>query len=113
MSSLSRRRSDRVSLTLLLEVSGKDSHGQDFTDSAKSLLVSRSGAVISLERELKSEEQIHIRRKAPQHAHRQSQVRVINQMGRQRDGYLYSIEILDPDMDLWGVDFPAPAEDSD
>ena len=34
-------------------------------------------------------------------------------MGRQRDGYLYSMEVLDSDVDLWGVDFSATEEGSD
>jgi hypothetical protein len=27
-------------------------------------------------------------------------------MGQQRDGFLYSIELLDQDVDMWGVEFP-------
>jgi len=75
MPSPSRRRSDRVSLTVLLEASGTDSHGQEFSEAAKTLLINRGGAVIVFGRELKTEQQIHIRRKAPSEAHRQSRVR--------------------------------------
>jgi hypothetical protein len=110
MSSPSRRRSDRVSLTVLLETSGIDSHGEEFNEPAKTLMVSSQGALIALGRDLRPEQQIHIRRKAPAEAHRQSRVRIVNQMGKQRDGYLYSIEVLDPGVDLWGVDFPALAD---
>jgi hypothetical protein len=109
----SRRRSDRVSLTVLLEASGTDSHGQDFSEPAKTLLINRGGAVIVFGRELNPEQQIHIRRKTPSEAHRQSRVRIVNQTGQQRDGFLYSVEILDPQMDLWGVDFPAITENTD
>jgi PilZ domain len=113
MSSPSRRHSDRVSLTVLLEVSGTDSHGEPFKEAGKTLIVSRRGAMIVLGRDLKAEQQIHLQRKAPSESRRQSPARVINQMGRQRDGYLYSIEILHPEIDLWGVDFPALLEESD
>src|SRR5579863_7221056 len=44
-----RRRSDRVSLTLLLETSGKDANGNEFKLSSRTLLINRSGAVIVLE----------------------------------------------------------------
>src|ERR1700758_5042183 len=96
----SRRGSDRVSLTVLLEASGTDSHGENFHEPAKTLLLSRHGAVIILVRELKPEQQIQIRRKAPTESHRKSSIRIINQMGQQRDGYLYSVEILDHEVDM-------------
>ena len=109
----SRRGSDRVSLTVLLEVSGTDCHGEAFSEPAKTLLLSRRGALIVFGRELKPEQQIQIRRKALAESHRQSTVRIINQMGQQRDGHLYSVEIIDPEVDMWGVDFPAISEGSD
>jgi hypothetical protein len=110
MSSPSRRQSDRVSLTVLLDASGIDRQGQEFNEPAKTLMVSRRGAMVVFGRDLKPEQQIHIRRKAKTESHRQSRVRVVNQMGKQRDGFLYSIEILDPEVDMWGVEFPAVSE---
>ena len=35
---------------------------------------------------------------------------MVGQFGRQDDGYIYSVEILDPAADLWGVEFPPIAE---
>ena len=52
MEEASLRRSDRVSLTLLLETSGKDATGQEFKEASRTLLINRTGAVIVLEREL-------------------------------------------------------------
>jgi len=106
----SRRRSDRVSLTLLLQASGTDSHGQEFTEPARTLMINREGALIILNRELTPEQRINVQRQAPSESHRQSAVRIVNQFGRQRDGYLYAVEMLDSDVDLWGVEFPAVAE---
>ncbi|HEX4073804.1 MAG TPA: PilZ domain-containing protein [Candidatus Acidoferrales bacterium] len=107
---LAKRRSDRVSLTLLLEVSGKDSQGQEFKEPARTLLINRTGAVIVFPRELTPEQKVHLRRQAPSESHRETDVRVVNQFGHQRDGYLYGIEIEDPSTDLWGVEFPPVAE---
>jgi len=104
------RRSDRVSLTLLLEASGVDSQGREFKGPARTLLINRTGAVIVLERELAPEQHIHLQRRAPSEAHRKSQVRVVGQFGHQKDGYLYGIEIPDPSVDLWGVEFPESAD---
>lgn len=100
------RRSDRVSLTLLLEASGVDSQGKEFKEPARTLLVNRTGAVIILDRDLAPEQQIHLQRRAPSEAHRQSHVRVVGQFGRQKEGYLYGIELPDSAVDLWGVEFP-------
>jgi len=109
MSSPALRRSDRVSLTLLLEASGTDSHGQTFREPARTLLLNRSGAVITLDRELAPEQKIHLGRKTPSEAHRHGDVRIVGQFGRKEEGYLYGVEILDPAMDLWGIEFPAIA----
>jgi len=105
------RRSERVSLALLLEASGKDSQGQEFKDTAKTLMISRHGAVLTLERELSPEQRIHLRRQAPGESQREGDARVVNQFGRQRDGYLYAVEIVDDEVDLWGIAFP-PVEES-
>jgi hypothetical protein len=106
MESASLRRSDRVSLTLLLETSGKDAAGQEFVEACRTLLINRSGAVIVLERDLAPNQHIHLRRQAPSEKHREGQVRVVGQFGRQKEGYLYGIEILDDKNDLWGIEFP-------
>lgn len=110
MEEASPRRSDRVSLTLLLETSGKDATGQEFKEASRTLLINRTGAVIVLERELSAEQQIHLRRQAPSEKHREGRVRVVGQFGRQKDGYLYGVEIIDGETDLWGIEFPAIAD---
>jgi PilZ domain len=107
------RRSDRVSLTLLLEASGRDIHGHEFKDPSRTLLINRTGAVIILDRELAPDQRIHIRRQAPTEGHRESDVRVVGQFGRQKDGYPYGIEILEDQKDLWGIEFPPVTESSD
>jgi hypothetical protein len=100
------RRSDRVSLTLLLEASGQDAHGKTFTNPTRTMLINRSGAVLVLDRELKTDQHFHLKRKSPAESHREGDVRVVGQFGREKDGFLYGVEILDPQNDLWGVEFP-------
>jgi hypothetical protein len=109
MASAPVRRSDRVSLTLLLEASGVDSAGKEFKDPARTLLINRHGAVIALDRDLSAEQRIRLQRRAPNEMHRAGEVRVVGQFGRQEDGFLYGIEITDS-VDLWGVEFPPAAE---
>jgi hypothetical protein len=105
MASAPVRRSDRVSFTLLLEATGVDSQGQQFKSTARTLLINRHGAVIVLDRDLSAEQKIHLQRRAPSETHRETDVRVVGQFGRQDDGFLYGIEMTDS-IDLWGVEFP-------
>jgi hypothetical protein len=113
MASPAMRRSDRVSLTLLLEASGKDVHGKEFKEPARTMLLNQSGAVIVVDRELNAEQQIHLRRLAPSETQRQGNVRIVGQFGREKEGYLYGIEILDSGTDLWGVEFPSIADSAE
>src|SRR3974377_31986 len=113
MSSASLRRTDRVSLTLLLEASGKNLKGEEFKSLCRTLLINRGGAVVILDQELAPEQFIHLQRRAPHESHRNGQVRVVGQFGHQRDGYLYGIELPDPSVDLWGVEFPEIAESTE
>jgi hypothetical protein len=106
MQSPAQRRTDRVSLTLLLEASGTDSHGQDFREPSRTALINRSGGMIVLRRELVPSQTIRLRRRSPSEAHRQADVRVVGEFGRLEDGNLYGVEILDSTADLWGVEFP-------
>jgi hypothetical protein len=108
---LSGRRSDRVSLTLLLQVTGTDGSGQEFTEPSRTMLINRTGAVILLNRELNPEQEIRLQRQSPSESHRKGRARVVGQFGRQKEGYLYGIEILDSGTDIWGVEFP-PIGDS-
>jgi hypothetical protein len=106
------RRSDRVCLTLLLEVSGRDRDGKAFVAPAHTLLISRHGAVIAANHAFAADQQIHVQRAAKHESHRKGMTRVIGQFGRQGDDYLYGIECLDDAVDLWGVEFP-PFEKSE
>jgi hypothetical protein len=107
---LSERRTDRVSLTLLLEASGTDSHGQEFKEASQTLLINRTGAVILLHRVLNPEQQIHLQRQSQSESHRKGRARIVGQFGQQKEGYWYGIEILDADTDLWGIEFPPTGE---
>jgi hypothetical protein len=107
------RRSDRVSMTLLLTISGKDSQGQEFSDPASTLLINQHGAVILLERDLQPEQRVLVQRRAPSESQRQAHARIVGQFGKQKDGFVYGIEVLDHGVDLWGVEFPPVAESNE
>jgi hypothetical protein len=113
MESQPQRRSDRVTLTLLLEASGTDRQGHSFQEPTRTVLINRGGAMIVLGRELSTDQRIHVKRKAPTEAHRESDVRIVGQYGREKDGYLYGIEIVSGTEDLWGIEFPPLAHSAE
>lgn len=100
------RRSDRICLTLLLKISGTTRDGKPFTAAARTLMVSRSGAVIVTDRKLYEGDRLHVQRTAKNESRRRGMTRVLGQFGQQGDNFLYGIECLDTYVDLWGVDFP-------
>lgn len=110
MSVAGTRRSDRVCLTLLLETEGTDSTGAAFKAPAQTMLISRHGAVILLDRSLEPGQEIEVRRKAAHESHRHGAVKIVGQFGKQEEGYVYGISIADTGNDLWGVEFPPLAE---
>jgi hypothetical protein len=113
MGTPSMRRTDRVSLTVLLEASGTDSNGQEFKEPTRTLLINRGGAVIILERDLKPEQQIQIRRQAGADSQKTVPARIVGEFGRQKGGHLYGIEILDNENDFWKIEFPPIAESTE
>jgi hypothetical protein len=107
------RRSDRVCLTLLLEAEGVDSEGQPFTEPAHTMLISRHGGVVVLNRLLEAGQEVQVRRKAPHESHRHGPVKIIGQFGHQNEGYVYGVSLVDAEKDLWGVEFPPIAESAE
>ncbi len=113
MDTVAQRRSDRVTLTLLLQATGKDTNGEEFAGPCRTLQINLRGAVIVLDRDLNAEQRVHIKRQAQAEAHREGDVRVVGKFGLQKDGFLYGVEIVDPDTDLWGIEFPPVAESAE
>src|SRR5580704_2595801 len=113
MDMVAQRRSDRVTLTLLLQASGKDAAGAEFEMPSRTLQINLRGAVILLDRELSPEQRIHLKRQAQTEAHREADVRVVGKFGLQKEGNLYGVEIVDPETDMWGIEFPPIARSTE
>ena len=75
------RRSDRVCLTLLLEVTGTDRDGKPFVEPAHTLLINRHGAVIVANHVFRADQVLHVRRTAKHESHR-TRDRAIRPAGR-------------------------------
>jgi PilZ domain len=100
------RRSDRISLTMHLEAAGKDRDGHEFVAPARTMLVSRYGAAILLPHELHEGQEFVLRRRSGG-AQQESRVRIVARLGGDVDGRLYGVAALEPEPNLWGIEFPS------
>lgn len=103
MESEGKRRSDRVILELPIVVSGTDCLGEAFLEQTRTLVLSRHGAKITLNRKLVPDQEVSIR---CHETGRESDARVVGQIGGNEDEYYYGVELLDANADLWGIEFP-------
>jgi hypothetical protein len=102
-----RRRSDRISLVLPIEVGGSDARGVDFFEPGHTVVVSRHGAKIFFHRVLPPNQEITILCKT---TGKEAPARVVGQVQRLENGYHYGIAFLDDAANPWGIDFPELTE---
>ncbi len=98
------RKSDRVTLTVPIQVSGMDVLGEDFSERARTLVISRTGATIILNRKLAPVQHIVIRNLGNG---KTTEAQIVGQIGGQANGYIYGIVVANPDFNLWNIGFPA------
>ena len=103
------RRSDRIELELRITVSGTDAQGQDFMEETYTTIVGRHGAKIVLSRPLVPDQELTIRCEG---SGRESDAWVVGHLGEDEEGKYYSVKFLDPQVDVWGIEFP-PLQESD
>jgi PilZ domain len=101
------RRSDRVPLELPIVVAGTDALGETFLEQSRTILLGRHGAKIILAHKLVPNEEINVRCLTTS---RESDARVVGQLGSEGESYYYGIELLDTDVNLWDIEFPGPDE---
>jgi len=99
------RRSDRVTLSVALEVSGLDADGRKFTESASTELVSRYGGSILTKRRLAAGTVLVLKRSTGQVA----QARVVGQVGIRDHGNVYGATFSEAQPAFWGIYFPLAA----
>lgn len=102
------RKSDRIPLELGITVSGTDCLGEGFVEQTRTTMLGRNGAKILLRRKLVPEQEINIRCLK---TGRETDARVVGQTGGDAEVYSYGVELLDPNVDLWDIQFP-PAEET-
>jgi hypothetical protein len=103
------RRSDRIELELRITVSGTDAQGQDFMEETYTTIVGRHGAKIVFSRSLVPDQELTIRCEG---SGRESEAWVVGYLGEDEEGKYYSVKFLDPQVEVWGIEFP-PREESE
>ena len=104
------RRSDRVALVVPIMVRGVDADGALFEVKTQTLVISRFGALIVLNRILTAGQQLAIKCVG---TGRETPALVVDQVEeKQEKGYLYGVELLSADLNIWEIHFP-PATESE
>jgi hypothetical protein len=99
-----RRHSDRVMLTIPLNISGVDSHGRPFEAGARTISLNRNGLLIEAARPLHLGQVVRL---TNQLGRRAAQFRVVGPVVPLLEGAgEWALEALEPDSNIWGIKFP-------
>ena len=110
MGTVDNRRSERVMLSVPILVAGLDQAGEEFTEETRTVVVNREGALITSTRALAPEGTIRIINLQNDAA---ANFRVVGPTRlATAQGAEWGVECLKEGMNIWGIDFPARAEDA-
>ncbi len=101
------RRNERVSLQVPIQVSGTDVAGRLFVEQTRTLAIGRYGAKIVLKRTLAPDQELSIRCVK---TGKEADALVLGQAGRGPEGYHYGVTFVNPEVNIWGIEFPAATE---
>jgi len=96
------RSTDRVTIIIPIRIFGSDVDGLAFSEEAETVEVSRNGAMILTNRNLTPLEEILIR---VERTGMESPARIVGQVRKQADRFVYGVKLLDPSVNLWNINF--------
>jgi hypothetical protein len=102
------RQSDRVSFRMPVEASWMEGDGMVRRMVVQTLLVSRNGGVIRMDERLSTGQEISLRRPLGGDMVKTVRARVVAEIDREPEGFLYALHILEPRADFWDIEFPSP-----
>ena len=106
-STLGLRRSDRIPKEIGLLLVGWDAQGVQFMEQTKTVVLSRHGAGIVSAHKLAAEQELTV---VHEESQKETEIRVVGQIGCEGDSYTYGVAFLDPTVDFWGVEFPSASQ---
>jgi hypothetical protein len=92
----------RVSIVIQIQIFGADIEGRSYCEEARTLEVSRTGALILAKRQLIPEAEIMIRR---ERTGKESAARIVGLLRKEPGGFVYAVRFLDPNVNIWDVNF--------
>jgi hypothetical protein len=99
------RRSDRIDMAIPIQVIGMElSTGQTFCKETETRVISRHGASLVLKAALSIDDELTIRCLA---TNQETKCRVVGLIRKPGGELVYGIAFVEPDTDLWGIEFPA------
>lgn len=102
-----RRPGYRISLSMPVRIFGLDNAGVEFTEEARTILVSRNGVIVASKALLVPQQQVIVWCKP---TGKQAPARVVGVTGGKSDGSTYALAMIDAGLNPWGVIFPPPSE---
>ena len=101
------RRSSRIPKQMDILLVGSDTEGKVFSEKTKTVLLSKHGAGIVSRYKLSAEQELILRRLD---TNKETEVRLVGQIGEESDVYTYGVAFLDTTQDFWDIQFPVPSE---
>jgi hypothetical protein len=89
---------------ILVQLAGTSETGQQFLENTQTLTLSQCGASILSKRKLIPEREMIIRRLD---TGKEARVRIAGKIGDRTEGYVYAVEFVDPQANLWETEFPS------
>jgi len=102
------RQSDRVAFRIPLEASWMDTSGIVRRIFAQSLLVSRNGGVLQINEKFFPSQELSLKRQLEGDSVKSVRARIVAEIDREPEGFLYAVHILEPRADFWDIEFPSP-----
>jgi len=99
------RRSARITKEIAILLLATDTNGKVFSEQTKTVALSLHGAGILSRHSFAPEEILTMRTLDPC---KEAEIRVIGQIVRGPDGYVYGVAFTDPHLDFWRIGFPPP-----
>src|SRR5215470_15110681 len=100
------RQSDRIAFRMPVETSWYGTGGMLVKQMAQTLLVSRNGGVIRLQEKLRQNQEITLKRSLEGDLTKTARARIVAEIDKEPEGFLYAIHLLDSGSDFWDIEFP-------
>jgi hypothetical protein len=107
------RQSDRVSLQMQVEASWFGTDGTAIRQSAQTLLVSRNGGAIRLQEKLFPGQEFALHRTLEGDQSKTVRAKIVAEIDREPEGFIYAFAILEPRVDFWDIEFPTPHQSNE